>query len=291
VELFLATILAGILSGAIYALVGLGFAVLYRSTGLLSLAHGELLMAGSLICYSLKTDWGWPLPLAIVGAIVTSAALNVVIDVVLVRRMRSPNVLRIAVMTFGAALVFRGIAHAIWGTNIYSLPSFPGVPVTYSVGYDRAVLPGQAVYVIGALLLVAAAVQLYETRTRFGWMMRSVGADAPMARTLGIPAGVLVAVAFAIAGGLAGLAGAVTTPILFMTSSGGTLIGLKGLVATVVGGFDLRFGAVAGGLLLGLLEQGASAYVGAGWQDAAVFILLIVALLWRPQGLLMRTAA
>lgn len=289
-ELLFATLVAGILSGSIYALIGLGIGISYRSTGLLNLAHGELVMVGALVCYTLANDWGWPLVVAALGAVAVSAAINVAVDVGLVRRMRTPNVLRIAVMTFGVALTLRGLARVLWGTDIYSLPTFPGVPITYRVVFDRAVLPGQAVYVIGALIVVAAAIQRFEARTRVGWMMRSVGVDAPMARTLGIPAGLIVGLAFALAGALAGLVGVLTSPIIFMTATGGTLLGLKGLVATVVGGFELRFGAVAGGLLLGVLEQVCGTYLGSGYQDLAVFVLLIAALLVRPEGLLVRSA-
>ena len=289
-ELLFATLVSGVLSGSIYALIGLGVGVLYRSTGLLNPAHGELLMVGALVCYTLSAEWGWPLLAAGLVAVLVAAALSVVVDRALVRRMRSPDALRIAVMTFGVALALQGVARILWGTDIYSLPTFAGVPPTYKVVYDSAVLPGQAVYVFGALVVVAIAIQLSETRTRVGWMMHSVGEDAPMARTLGIPAGLMIGLAFAIAGALAGLVGVVTSPIIFMTATGGTLLGLKGLVATVVGGFDLRFGAVAVGLLLGVLEQTAGVYIGAGWQDSVVFVLLIVALLIRPNGILVRAA-
>lgn len=288
-ELFVSVVLTGAMVGSVYALVGLAVGFLYRSTGLLNLAFGEFLMLGALMTYTAKVNWGWPLlPAAIVG-VAAGAAANAFIDVALVRRMRTPDPLRIAVMTFGAALIIRGIARMVWGTDIYSLPTFPGVPTTISVIYDRAILQGQALYVFGALIIVSLAIYLYETRTRIGWMMRAVGADSPMATTLGIPAGVIVVSAFAIAGGMAALVGVVTTPIFFMTTGGGTLLGLKGLVAAVVGGFDVRFGAVAGGLMLGLLEQGSGAYVGAALQDISVFLLLIAVLLFKPQGFLARS--
>ncbi len=290
-ELLVATLVSGLLAGAIYALAGLGFSVLYRSTKLLNLAYGEQIMLGSLVGYTLVSDWGWPLLVAGPVAVAVAAASGVLIDLVFVRHMRSPDPLRVAVMTFGLALVIHGIARIMWGTNIYSLPVFPGAPTSFSVFYDRAVLSGQAIYVVAGLVLVALAVFLMETRTRMGWMMRAVGVDAPMARTLGIPAGFVIAGAFAISGAIAGLTGFLTLPVIFMTAGGGTLLGLKGLVAAVVGGFDRRFGAVVGGLLLGLLEQASVAYLGAGWQDAVVFVVLIAALLFRPQGLLVRRVA
>jgi len=288
-EQFVATVVAGVLIGAIYAMIGLGAGVMYRSTGLINLAHGELVMVGALVCYTLFNDRGWPLLAAGLVAVLCSVLVSVVIDVGLIRRMRSPSPLRIVVMTFGAALVIRGLARLQWGTNIYSLGTFPGVATTYHVFYDRAVLPGQALYVFGGLLIVALIVYLYETRTRVGWMMHAVGVDAPMARTLGIPSGLMVALAFGAAGALAGLAGVLTSPLIFMTATGATLLGLKGLVAAILGGFDVRFGAIVGGLLLGVLEQLSGRYIGAGIQDAAVFVLLIVVLLFRPQGLLARS--
>lgn len=284
-EVLITTILAGTLNGSIYAMIGLGFSLLHRSTGLLNLAQGELLMLAALLFYTASSDWGWPLLSAGALAVATAAAVSVLIDLVLVRRMRSPNVLRIAVVTFGVALIIRGLAHIYWGTNLYSLPTFPGVKVTYRVGFERAVFPGQGFYVLGGLILVAVFLYLLETRTRVGWMMRSVGADAAMATTLGIRAPLMILLSFALAGALAGLVGVLTSPLLFMTTAGGTLIGLKGLVASVVGGFDTRLGAIPGGLLLGLLEQFAGVYIGSAFQDIAVFTLLIAVLLYRPQGL------
>lgn len=286
-----ATIVAGVVIGALYALIGVGAGSLYRSTGLINLALGELVMVGSLVCYTLSADWGWPLLVAGPTAVVIAALINVVIDVGLIRRMRTPNPLRVAVMTFGVALVLRGLARIKWGTNLYSLPTFPGVNVTYRFIFDRVVVPGQVLYLFGGLLIVCSALYLFETRTRVGWMMHAVGVDSPMARTLGIPAGAMVALSFAISGGIAGLAGVLTSPMVFMTATGATLLGLKGLVAAILGGFDVRRGAVAGGLLLGVVESLAGRYVGAGVQDAAVFLLLILVLLFRPQGLLARRTA
>jgi branched-subunit amino acid ABC-type transport system permease component len=285
-ELLVTAAVAGIFSGLIYAMVGVGHSMLFRSTGLLNLAHGELVVVGALVGFTMTQVHGVPLVLGGIGAAVVAGSLSVLIKIGIVDRMPRGTALQIAVCTFGVALLMNAAMRALWGTDIYSLPSFPGPPDTFHVGYDRAVLPGQAIWVLAAAVVVFGGVYLLEQKTDFGRMLRAVGVDAPVARTFGIPARRVAILAFALVGATAGIAGFVMSPVLFMTVSGAVTLGLKGLVAAILGGFDRRSGALVGGLVLGLAEQTVVAYLGAGWQDTVVFVLLLLILLVRPAGIL-----
>ena len=285
-ELLVTAVVAGVFSGVIYALVGVGHSLLFRSTGLLNLAHGELVVVGALVGFSVTQVHGLPLVVGAVSAAVVAGALNVVIKVGIVDRMPRGTALQIAICTFGVALVLNAGMKAIWGTDIYSLPPFPGAPPTFQVGYERAVLPGQSLWVLAAAVVVFAGIYLLEQRTDFGRTLRAVGADAQVARTFGIPATRVAMAAFAVVGAAAGVAGFVLAPVLFMTVSGAVTLGLKGLVAAILGGFDRRAGALVGGLCLGVSEQLVAAYLGSGWQDTVVFVLLLLVLLVRPAGIL-----
>jgi len=212
-------------------------------------------------------------------------ALNLALYLGPIRAMRIRLPLRVVVLSFGAALVVRSTAEKIWGIEIFSSPAFVGVPETVSVVYERAVLSGQVAYLTALLVLVVAAIWYLETRTRLGRNLRAVGSDSSMAQTFGVRVGVVFSVAFFLGGAVAAIAGFYMLPVLFMTSHSGTLIGLKALTAAVVGGMSGRLSVVAGGLLVGFVNQFTAAYVGAGWQDFAVFLMLIVILLIRPHGL------
>jgi branched-chain amino acid transport system permease protein len=285
-ELLTTAVVAGVLSGVMYALVGAGHSLLFRSTGLINLGHGELVIIGALVGYTLTQSMGVPLILGATCAVVAAAAVSLAVKLLVIDQMPSATVLPIAVCTFGLALVTNAALGRFWGTDIYSLPPFPGSPGTIHVLYDRATLPGQAVWILGAAVLVFGGLFLLEQKTELGRMLRAVGADPDMARTFGIPARRVAWAAFLLVGATAGLAGLVLAPVLFMTVAGAVTLGLKGLVAAILGGFAHRSGALVGGLFLGLSEQFVVAYFGAGWQDTVVFAVLLVVLLARPEGIL-----
>jgi branched-chain amino acid transport system permease protein len=289
-ELLTTAIVAGALSGVMYALVGVGHSLLFRSTGLINLGHGELVVIGALVGYTLTQVSGMPLLVGALCAVLASAVVSLGVKLLVIDQMPSATVLPIAVCTFGLALVVNAAMGALWGTDIYSLPTFPGAPETMRVFFDRARLPGQAVWILGAAVVVFGGLYLLEKRTDLGRMLRAVGTDPDVARTFGIPAGKVAWAAFLLVGATAGIAGLVLAPVLFMTVSGAVTLGLKGLVAAILGGFGHRSGALVGGLFLGLSEQFVVAYFGAGWQDTVVFAVLLVVLLARPEGILATSA-
>lgn len=290
-EKLLAVVLSGLLSGSIYAVVGLGYGLIYRVSGLVNLAHGELVMLGALLGFELTVARGYPLAVGVLGVTAAGAVLGAGTEFLLLRRMRSPTLLKALIITFGVVLLLQALAREFFGTDTYGLRTFPGVPSSFNVLYDRAVLPGQAIWIAVFTLVVLAGTTLVLSRSRLGIHIRAVGSDSEVARAYGISASTVTMATFAVSGGIAAASGMVIAPVVFMTYLGGTMLGLKGLVAAIVGGLNRPLGAVAGGLLLGLAETFTAGYFEPGWQNASAFLVLIAVLLVRPNGLLQRAAA
>ena len=285
-EFLLTVLLAGVQNGLIYALVGLAFVLVFRVTGAVNLALGESAVLGALLGFTLVVSLGLPLWVGLLGVAVTGGAIGAATDVVFIRRMRSRSPLRVLVLSFGLALVLQNVWKLFWSTDIYSLPRFPGVPDVITVFFDRTVVPGQALYVTLLALVVFGIWAHVLWRTTIGRDMRAVSSDTEVATAVGINARRTGTGAYAIASMLVAVVGFVVSPLLFLSYSGGTLLAVKGLVAALVGGIHRPFGALLGGLLLGIAESATAGYYSVDWKDVSVFGLLILVLLVRPNGIL-----
>ena len=285
-ELLLTVLSSGVLNGLIYALIGLAFVLIYRVDKVINLALGECTMVGAMLGYELNQTRGVPLIVACLGVLAVGASIGAITEFGILRRMRDRDPLRVLILSFGLALIIKTIAHVVWSTNLYSLPTFPGAPRIIRLAHERAVLPGQFVWI---LALAAAAFGVWMVvlrRTNLGRDLRAVSDDREVASAMGIRASRRVLGAYVAACAVAAVVGFFVSPVLFMTYTGGTLLGLKGLVAALVGGFFRPMGALAGGLVLGLAEAATSGYYRADLREVAVFGVLIVLLLVRPHGIL-----
>lgn len=275
----------GIASGGIYALLALGFSLIYQTTGLLSFVHPQVMMVGGMVGYTLLAQAGLPPALAAVGSAVAGAVLSVLIDVAVLApiRRRSGSDLHMVVATIGLGIILVSAATLIWGP--YSLP-YPQADTArvLIMGYslDRANLN-----VLGATAFALIAFQLLLTRTNIGLAMRASAMDTITAGIVGIPVRRMTIAAYAFSGALAGLAGALIGSMYYASfEMGGS--GLKALAAAVLGGFGNLTGAVIGGFALGMLESTSSFYIGGQYNDSLIYGILILVLLIWPQGLLGR---
>ncbi|MCL4368360.1 MAG: branched-chain amino acid ABC transporter permease [Actinobacteria bacterium] len=285
-EFLLTVLLSGVQNGLLYALVGLAFVLIFRVTGTINLALGESAVLGALLGYTLVVSLGLPLWTGVLGVAVAGGAIGAATDMLLIRRMRSRSPLRVLVLSFGLALVLQNLWKLFWSTDIYSLPQFPGVPKVFTVFFDRSVVPGQALYVTLLAAVVFGAWAFVLWRTAVGRDMRAVSSDAEVATAVGINARRTVTGAHGIAFMLVAVVGFVVSPVLFLNYAGGTLLAVKGLVATLVGGIHRPFGALVGGLLLGIAEAATAGYYSADWKEVAHVLLHILVLLVRPNGIL-----
>jgi branched-chain amino acid transport system permease protein len=281
-DLLLQFVLSGLMVGSIYALIALGFNTVFNATEAINFAQGEFVMLGGMTAVAL-TGAGLPLALACVGAVVSVTLIGLALERLTLAPLRHVSVTNLIIITIGGSIFLKGSAMLTWGKDAASLPSFSGeTPIRF---FGATFLP-QAVWILGTTLVVVVALRLFFARTLTGMAMRAVAANRFSATLMGINIKAMVACSFAMAGAVGAVAGVIITPVALTAFDRGTILGLKGFSAAIVGGLGSSPGAVVGGLLLGVLESVGAGFVSSGYKDAIAFLLLIVMLLVRPQGLL-----
>lgn len=278
---FFELVASGLAVGAIYGLVAMGFAVIYKATGIVNFAQGEMGMLSAYTTWALATTLGTGSILTVFIAVVIGAVLGLICERLIMRPMLGEPVLSVVLVTVGLAVVLRSIVTIIWGAS----------PRKFEVaGADDIVQMGEIgmrvsqLGVIAALLLAVAGFWFFLGHSRFGVAMRAVAADEKTARLMGVSTARVQSVAWACASGLAGLAGALFAVIYGLTPTVFEL-GLKAFPATVLGGFDSVLGSGVSGLIIGVFENMVGGYLSSGLKEIAGFTLILVVLMVRPFGL------
>ncbi len=276
------TAVSGLANGALYAFVGLSFGLVSRSTGLINFAQGDLTMLGGMLA-AVMSEAGVPPPIAAPLAALACAAIGGGFYYFAIRPSTRATMSQLVIITVGLSILIRGAVTSLWGTDPKQvLPFTAGGPIELG---GVSILP-QQLWLIGILALVAAATTWFFRRAVLGLALRA-SADNPLgASFVGIDPRVLGLFAFAAAGFFGGLAGAVWSPIAYAQVDIGVGLGIKGFTGAILGGLHSAFGPLVGGVLLGLFEAFTAGYVSSHYEDALIFALLILALLFRPQGLL-----
>ena len=276
-------LISGLTIGSVYGLVAVGFCMVYNTTEVINFAQGEFVMLGGMMAATASSGFGWPLPAALLFAVVSVTLIGLVAEKLTFGLSRKPEVMNLIIVTIGLAIVIKGVVMMVWGTFPRELPTFSG---ELSLAVFGASVTPQALWVIAISALVMVAVGLFMKRSATGMAMRAAAADRGTASLMGIPVSRLSTFSFAAASGIGAIAGVILTPLTMTSYDHGTLIGLKGFCAAIIGGMGNVYGAFLGGLILGAVEAFAAGLGGSGFQDAVAFLLLIVLLLVRPSGLL-----
>jgi branched-chain amino acid transport system permease protein len=282
---FLQYIVAGLKSGAIYALVALGFTLVYGSTGIINFAQGEFFMLGGMLSVFFH-GLGLPLPLAGLAGVATTAAVGVAFERVALRPRRDAGPLVLIIITIGGSMVLKSLARHVFGPNEASLPEFTPGP---SFDIAGVAIERQALWVWGVTLVIVVALWWLYRRTKFGRAMRACSLSHDAARLMGIDTARIVMVSFGLAAVIGALAGLVFTPLTLTSWDVGATIGLKGFAAAILGGLGNPVASVVGGLVLGLLESLSIAFISSTYKDAISLLVLLIVLFWRPQGLFGRS--
>ncbi len=281
-------ILTGITVGSVYALVALGFTVIYNATGIINFAQGEFVVLGGLCFYTFLVVLHLPLPLALLLAVVVVAGVGVLMERLALRPLRKAPIVTLVIVTIGVSMMLRGLAHIGWGSQALPVPAFSGEGAFHVGG---AALQLQYLWVMGLASLAVLGLWLFFERTLAGKAMRACAINPEAAGLAGISVTRMVQVSFALSAAISALAGAVIAPITFASYDGGMVLGLKGFAGAVIGGLGNNWGAVLGGLVVGLLENlgvGLAPEGFAGYKDAFAFLILLLVLFLRPGGLLSR---
>jgi len=274
--------IAGIATGCVYALVALGFVLIWKATAVVNFAHGELMMLGGFSGLGLVA-LGWPWPLALAGAALAGALFGLLAERVVLRPLLGQPHIPIVMTTLGLGFMLKGAVTMIpgAGAETHALPTpFAG----QSLSFADATVAADHVLVIGVTLLLGTVLFGFFRFAPLGRALRATAQNPRGAQLVGIPLARMQGTIWALAAGLAAIAGMLLAPLTFVHAQMG-LIGLKALPAAVIGGFGSIPGALAGGLLLGLVESFAGFYAPEGVKDIAAHVLVLAVLLLRPAGL------
>lgn len=279
---FLQILVSGLVLGAVYGMTALGFGIVYNATRVINFAHGEFVMMGGLITAVLATNFHHESWLAACEAVVVVATLGAILDRVIIQNARRREHLTLVMITISAASIFRGLMEAVVGRDVYFTATFPGAT---DLHVGEIYISGQAIWVVLTLAVISTSLYVLLHHTRLGKGMRAAASNERAARLYGIDPGWMSTVSYAIAGGIGAAAGAVIVPLASGYYQTGLYFGLKGFAAAILGGLGNPFGAIVGGMMIGVLENLASGYVSSGYKDSIALGLLLVLLLFRPSGL------
>ncbi|MBX5466214.1 MAG: ABC transporter permease [Firmicutes bacterium] len=276
--------LTGLVTGGIYALLAVGFTLVFSVSGILNLAQGSFVTLGALVFYSLVTQAHWSLPLALLGALGILTAWAAVMEWLVIRpALGQISYTNLLMLMGGFLILYEGGAFLLWGSNPYTLPPFTGAQ---PVAVGGLKVPTQAFWVLGTVLVVVVGLWYGLSRTTFGKAMRACSENPMAAELMGIPVPRMVLVSFSLAAALGVLAGAVILPLTSLDF--GTMADYtnQGLIAVTVGGIGNFFGSVVGGVTLGVVEQFLSVYVSSLLSTALSLVVLLLILIFRPEGIL-----
>ncbi len=278
---FLQFLISGVTQGAIYALVGLGFAVIYNASHVINFAQGEFVMIGGMATVSLIA-LGMPMPLAIIIAVIGAGAVGFALEKFAIGPAHGSSVVNLIIITIGASIFLRGIAQVLWDRNFHALPSFSGdEPIAFM---GAAILP-QSLWVIGVMVLIVAGLWGFFSHTRSGKAMLATSFNPLAAKLVGINTRRVLQVSFVLAAALGAIAGILIAPISLTYANVGIMLGLKGFCAAIVGGLGKPMGAIAGGLIVGIAEAMTAGYISSAYKDAVAFIIIIAVLMLLPNGI------
>ncbi|WP_041974384.1 branched-chain amino acid ABC transporter permease [Geobacter sp. OR-1] len=278
-------LVSGLSTGAIYALIGIGFAIIYNGTEIINFAQGEMVMLGGMFTLFGLDVLKLPLPVAILMAVTLTTLSGVLFERLTIRPLKSPTPLSLVIITIGGSILIRGIAMLVGGKDTHAIPAFSGSD-PLSIG-SATILP-QHLWIFALTVIAIVLNKLFFQYSITGKAMRACAANRRAAGLVGIDVRRMVLFSFAISAGLGSLAGIIVAPLTMTSYDVGVMLGLKGFCAAIIGGLSGGLGTVLGGLLLGVLESLGAGLISSGYKDAIAFIILLLILFIRPQGLFSR---
>jgi branched-chain amino acid transport system permease protein len=275
-------IASGLTVGAIYALVALGFSIIFNASTAINFAQGEFVMIGGM---SAATLWasGVPLAFALPAAVGAAVLVALIVEKVAIEPARHAGTVTLIIITIGVSLFLRGVAQLVWGKGVHRLPAFSSeTPISFM---GATILPQSLWVRLGAAVAVLALSAFYG-RTLMGKAMLATSYNRLAAQLVGINTRGVLFASFGLAAALGALGGVLIAPIAFTSYDAGIMLGLKGFAAAMLGGLGSFGGAVIGGLVLGLLEGLGAGFVSSAYKDAIAFVVILGVLFLMPGGLL-----
>ena len=282
---FLSNILTGVSLGSIYAIIALGYTMVYGIAKMLNFAHGDVIMVGAFMCFFATGRYGLPPLVSVLLAVVVCTALGIIIEGLAYKPLREAPSLAVLITAIGVSYLLQNGAQLLWGADTKTFT--PIVSGSLSLAGGRLNISYVSLLAMACCLVVMVCLTFFTNRTRMGKAMRACSEDKGAAQLMGINVNSTSSMTFAIGSALAAVAGVLMCsayPVLSPTT--GSLPGIRAFTAAVFGGIGSIPGAFLGGILLGIIETFAKAYISTDLSDAVVFAVLIIVLLVKPAGLL-----
>ena len=274
-------LLSGMTIGAIYALVALGFAIIYNASHVINFAQGEFVMIGGM-----TTVWliqlGMPLVVAIGLAVLASVAVGMALERFAIEPARGASPVTLIIITIGASILLRGLATLVWDKQLHAMPAFSG---DTPIQIGGATLLPQSLWVMGITLLIVLLLGWFFGRTLLGKAVLATSHNPMAAQLCGINVRFVLFLSFGLSAGLGAIAGILIAPITLTSWDVGVMLGLKGFAAAILGGLGSGVGAVVGGLVLGIAESLGAGYISSAYKDAIAFVIILAVLFFMPSGL------
>ena len=282
---FFSYLISGISLGSVYAIIALGYTMVYGIAKMLNFAHGDVIMVGGYICYCSMSYLGLPAIVSVLLAMAVCTALGIIIEGLAYKPLRQAGSLAVLITAIGVSYFLQNAAQLIWGATPKIFSSVASIPLPDSL--TAIGLSSEALITVLVCIIIMIALTTFVSRSKMGKAMRACSEDKGAAQLMGINVNFTISMTFAIGSGLAAVAGVLLCsayPTLVPTT--GSMPGIKAFTAAVFGGIGSIPGAFLGGLLLGIIESLAKAYISTNLANAIVFAVLIAVLLVRPTGLL-----
>jgi branched-chain amino acid transport system permease protein len=274
-------LVSGLSQGCVYGLIAMGFVLIYKATEMVNFAQGDMMMLGAYFAYTYINLLGLPYFAGFIATVVTMALVGVILERVVLRPMIGEPPFAVLMITIGLGFILRAVAGAVWGTETKSVSNpFTGDVIRIgelAIGHENLAI------IVGTLILCIALYAFFRF-TRLGIAMQAASQNQLAAYYVGIPVKRIYALVWAMSAALAAVAGVLVAPVSLIEPVMG-FIGVKAFAAAIVGGFGSLPGAIIGGLVVGIAEQFASLYLPPGFGDTTAYLILLVMLLVRPQGL------
>jgi branched-chain amino acid transport system permease protein len=277
---FFQTVVGGLAMGAVYALVAMGFSIVYRTMGLVNFAHADVVMIGAYVTVTFFLTAKLPFGVSLLAAVLLTGALGVVMERIL-RPLESKDLNLMLIGTIGFGIVLESLAILVWGSFGTAVPTpIPNRPLEFG----GVIVTTYQLLILGVASLVTLLLFLFLDRTKLGTAMQAAAMDRLAATAMGVNVGSANAMAFAIGSAIAAVAGALVGPLLYVSPGMGASIGIKGFAAAILGGFGNIPGAIVGGLIFGLIEAFSSGSLSA-YSDLITFIVFAAAMMVRQTGI------
>jgi branched-chain amino acid transport system permease protein len=276
-------VLAGLSTGSIYALIALGFNIIFKATDAINFAQGEWVMMGGMVAAALYAAGKMPLAGAFIGAVAVVTLVGLLSERLVIRQLAKPTPLLVTLLTIGIAICTKSLVMLVLGKNPAGLPGFSG---DRPIPFGGAAIQPQTLWIIGIAAAVMVGAHFFFGRTVLGKAMRAAAAEPDAAALVGVSPRLAMLFSFGIAAAIGAIAGVIITPLTLTSFDHGTVLGFKGFSAAMLGGLGSLPGALVGGLVLGLLEALASGLISSAFKDAVAFIVLLLVLFVRPAGLI-----